>query len=106
MRPAGEPAWIRFDNDGTFTGHAPCNGFNGRYEFDGQTLEIPETFQTAKACIISPEKDGGDDSIMRAERAILEPFKGHVTMEVTFSGPGASTTEWTSPIAVLTFRRR
>ena len=104
--PAGEPAWIRFDNDGTFTGQAPCNTFSGRYHFDGRVLEIPETSGTAAGCVaIDPETGAVDESVNRAETAIFEAIVGPVAMEVTFSGPDSSVTEWASLTAVLTFRR-
>ena len=105
-RPQGEPAWIRFDNDGTFTGQAPCNTFSGRYHFDGRVLEIPETSGTAAGCgAIDPETEAVDESVNRAETAIFEAIVGPVAMEVTFSGPDSSVTEWASLTAVLTFRR-
>ena len=104
--PAGEPAWIRFDNDGTFTGQAPCNTFSGRYHFDGRVLEIPETSGTAAGCVaIDPETEAVDESVNRSETAIFEAIVGPVAMEVTFSGPDSSVTEWASLTAVLTFRR-
>lgn len=73
---------IRFDATGSFDGMALCNGFRGRYDVSGGSIELTDITAQAVHCL---DADDGN-SIMDAEDKFLA-LLGARDLQIAFEGP-------------------
>lgn len=90
------PAYFEFSDEGRLSGGAPCNGFNGTYEFDGRRLTWDMT-QEAFLC--------ADRSWNQAEDLMFSVFSAEATVEISGAEMESLTLTGSSGHIVLRLRR-
>ena len=87
----GVDAGLTFNEDGTVTGSAGCNGLGGDYKIEGDQIRFGEFVSTAMAC---------DDPIMSQEEAAHQVMTGSAPYEIA-----GETLTITNNAMVLVFTR-
>ena len=66
-------AGLTFNEDGTVTGNAGCNGLGGSYAVEGDQVTFSEVVSTLMAC---------DDPRMAQEDAVIQALNGTATFKI------------------------
>lgn len=88
----GVPAWVAFGEQGDLSGAGPCNGFSGRFAFDGTHLGSSDVYSELVGCT--------DDSRALEELVLglLESADVHFSSDIRM--------QWQGKNAIVTFRRQ